>query len=423
MTVEAIYRAIDEIAPFSESMDFDNTGILVGDPQAEVTDALLCLDVTMRVLREALDCGAGLIISHHPVIFHKLGAVLRGDIVYELARSGVSVISAHTNLDKAYPFGINHALAERLGLHDVRGIIRDGNACIAYMGELAQPMTEEAFGAQIKEALGLPSLRYTPANHMVCRVAVVGGAGGEYALEAAGCGADAFVTGEVRATTGDRGAGVATRHAVQAGHYHTGRSFTAGCSATRSRRAAQRALCRGRAPAMARFCTPACPRNARPEDLKKPMRYGKLFRRSHRKEGESGRHGTRRCVSAPLKIGDRRRSSRCTRVDMQIFSGPNRDELIFAFRGFDAAYKLLISARANSARINLTKDPVENPLQPPMLCMLLEKLRGAKLLGIQQPDMERALLLRCGSVSEARRPRGADARRPEDHGPLQQHHS
>ena len=42
MTVEAIYRAIDEIAPFSESMDFDNTGILVGDPQAEVTDALLC---------------------------------------------------------------------------------------------------------------------------------------------------------------------------------------------------------------------------------------------------------------------------------------------------------------------------------------------------------------------------------------------
>ena len=219
MTVEAIYRAIDEIAPFSESMDFDNTGILVGDPQAEVTDALLCLDVTMRVLREALDCGAGLIISHHPVIFHKLGAVLRGDIVYELARSGVSVISAHTNLDKAYPFGVNHALAERLGLRDVRGIIRDGNACIAYMGELAQPMTEEAFGAQIKEALGLPSLRYTPANHMVCHIAVVGGAGGEYALEAAGCGADAFVTGEVRhQAIAARACGVTL---YEAGHYHT----------------------------------------------------------------------------------------------------------------------------------------------------------------------------------------------------------
>lgn len=88
-----------------------------------------------------------------------------------------------------------------------------------------------------------------------------------------------------------------------------------------------------------------------------------------------------------------------TRVD-KIFQ-PNRDELIFAFRGFDAAYKLLISARANSARINLTKIPVENPLQPPMLCMLLrKKLQGAKLLGIEQPDLERALLLRFDSVNE-----------------------
>ena len=60
-----------------------------------------------------------------------------------------------------------------------------------------------------------------------------------------------------------------------------------------------------------------------------------------------------------------------TRVD-RVFQ-PNRDELILAFRGFSAAYKLLISARANSARINLTTIPVENPQQPPMLCMLLRK--------------------------------------------------
>ncbi len=87
------------------------------------------------------------------------------------------------------------------------------------------------------------------------------------------------------------------------------------------------------------------------------------------------------------------------RVD-KVFQ-PNRDELILAFRGFDAAHKLLISARANSARINLTKIPVENPMQPPMLCMLLrKKLQGAKLLGIDQPELERALLLRFDSVNE-----------------------
>ncbi len=87
------------------------------------------------------------------------------------------------------------------------------------------------------------------------------------------------------------------------------------------------------------------------------------------------------------------------RVD-KVFQ-PNRDELILAFRGFDAAYKLLISARANSARINLTKIPVENPMQPPMLCMLLrKKLQGAKLIDIAQPDLERALMLKFDSVNE-----------------------
>lgn len=88
-----------------------------------------------------------------------------------------------------------------------------------------------------------------------------------------------------------------------------------------------------------------------------------------------------------------------TRVD-RVFQ-PNRDELILAFRGFSAAYKLLISARANSARVNLTTIPVENPQQPPMLCMLLrKKLQGAKLLEITQPDLERALMLKFDGVNE-----------------------
>ena len=88
-----------------------------------------------------------------------------------------------------------------------------------------------------------------------------------------------------------------------------------------------------------------------------------------------------------------------SRVD-KVFQ-PNRDELILAFRGFDAAHKLLISARANSARINLTKIPVENPQQPPMLCMLLrKKLQGAKLLDVTQPELERALMLKFDSVNE-----------------------
>lgn len=71
---------------------------------------------------------------------------------------------------------------------------------------------------------------------------------------------------------------------------------------------------------------------------------------------------------------------------------PNREELVIAFRSREGAEKLLLSARANSARVHLTGIPLENPAQPPMFCMLLRKrLLGAKLREIRQPELERLL--------------------------------
>lgn len=220
MTVENIYKVIDEIAPFSESMSFDNTGILVGNPKEEVTDVLLCLDITSCVLNEALNRGVQLIISHHPVIFNPLRTVKTDSIVYKLVQNNLSVISAHTNLDKAYPFGVNHALARALGLSNIRGIVPDGNSYIAYMGDLPTQMTAEDFGKEIKKALGLSALRYVKTDKPIHTVAIVSGAGGEYALDAAACGADAFVTGEVKHH--EAIAALENGFAVyEAGHYHT----------------------------------------------------------------------------------------------------------------------------------------------------------------------------------------------------------
>lgn len=71
---------------------------------------------------------------------------------------------------------------------------------------------------------------------------------------------------------------------------------------------------------------------------------------------------------------------------------PNREELVISFRSREGAEKVLFSARANSARVHLTSIPLENPAQPPMLCMLLRKrLLGAKLSAIRQPELERLL--------------------------------
>ena len=80
---------------------------------------------------------------------------------------------------------------------------------------------------------------------------------------------------------------------------------------------------------------------------------------------------------------------------------PNREELVVAFRTRESAYKVLFSARANSARVHFTAIPLENPKQPPMLCMLLrKKLQGAKLVAIRQPELERLLHFDFDAINE-----------------------
>ena len=80
---------------------------------------------------------------------------------------------------------------------------------------------------------------------------------------------------------------------------------------------------------------------------------------------------------------------------------PNREELLFLLRARDGAKRLLLSARANSARIHFTRFAPENPKEPPMLCMLLrKKLAGARLTGVRQTELERILFLDFSAVNE-----------------------
>lgn len=80
---------------------------------------------------------------------------------------------------------------------------------------------------------------------------------------------------------------------------------------------------------------------------------------------------------------------------------PSRDELVFVMRTFEGYYKLLLSARPNTARINFTATKPENPKQPPMLCMLMRKrLQSAKLIEVEQKGLERCLTLKFDAVNE-----------------------
>ena len=72
MKVIDIARAIEEFAPLCLQEDYDNAGIQVGDPNSEVASVLLCTDVTEAVVDEAICRGAGMVVSHHPLIFRGL---------------------------------------------------------------------------------------------------------------------------------------------------------------------------------------------------------------------------------------------------------------------------------------------------------------------------------------------------------------
>ncbi|MEZ4698840.1 MAG: Nif3-like dinuclear metal center hexameric protein [Rhodothermales bacterium] len=121
-TVAEIARALEVWAPPASAQSYDNVGLQVGDAAAHIEAALLALDLTPAVVQEAIAAGAGLIVTHHPLIFKPLRSVRRGDwhgdLILDLANAGIALYAIHTNLDAAHG-GVSIALAERLGLRGV----------------------------------------------------------------------------------------------------------------------------------------------------------------------------------------------------------------------------------------------------------------------------------------------------------------
>lgn len=194
-TVLNIYRCLDELAPFSTQLSWDNSGLLVGDFSQPVRVCVLALDVTEKAVRFAKEHDAQLIITHHPVIFSAIRNVTADSLVWKLVRGNISVISAHTNLDLAEG-GVNDALAAALCLQNVRPFENEDG--LGRIGELPDRMEPAAFGGYIREKLGPRSSVAFTERTPVRTVALVGGAGGDYLQTASLCGADAYLTGELR---------------------------------------------------------------------------------------------------------------------------------------------------------------------------------------------------------------------------------
>ena len=195
MNVGKILSMIDGIAPFDSQEEWDNSGLLVGSPSADVTGILFALDLSEPVIDEAIEKGASLIVTHHPVMFSArrqiTDADYEGRLISRMIRSGISLIAAHTNLDRA-PGGINDTLAAASGLSGVtgEGFFRAGN--------LPQPLSVSGYAAQLSLDLACTVRIMGPENVPVQKVGLSSGGGGDAWAEAVGNGCEAFITGEMK---------------------------------------------------------------------------------------------------------------------------------------------------------------------------------------------------------------------------------
>lgn len=244
--VRDVVALVERAAPRALAEDWDNVGLQVGDPDGDTNGCLLALDVDVSVIREAKQCGAALIIAHHPVILAPVRAVTEGwgpgGKVLAAARAGVSIYVAHTNLDASPTVGVAAALADRLGMPrgPVLMPVGGGDACegvemnaeedgdggeIGFGLGMICEVPEMTLGALAEYVAGrLGAQRVTLVGDeegLVGRVALMPGSGGA-AVGAAAERVDAMVTGELKYHDAQaaRDAGVG---AIVAGHYETER--------------------------------------------------------------------------------------------------------------------------------------------------------------------------------------------------------
>lgn len=196
-TVGEIFNRLALRAPLERKMSFDNVGLLAGSYEWSVDKVMLALDITEDVIAQAGACGAGLIISHHPLFF-KLNAVnersSEGRRLLSLLTGKIAAVCMHTNLDVAEG-GVNDALAEVLRL---RSPVPFEPEQVCRIGWREHEETLAEFLPTLREALHCRGLRYVDGGKCVYHVAVGGGSCGNMLEQAAIAGCDTFITADVK---------------------------------------------------------------------------------------------------------------------------------------------------------------------------------------------------------------------------------
>ncbi len=210
LTVKKLINIINTFAPFELAENWDNSGLQAGNPDWTIKKIMVSLDVTMEVMEEAKAWGADLVLTHHPLMISPEKSIdfgkMPGSAIALAAREKISILSAHTNLDKAID-GLNDYFAKIIGIncneplhrdeHPGRSI--DGIQGIGRIGQLNSVLSFSELILQVKERLGLEQLRITgDLNLQVKKIALCTGSGGSLVELFLGSSAEVYITGDVK---------------------------------------------------------------------------------------------------------------------------------------------------------------------------------------------------------------------------------
>lgn len=206
-TIRDLLDTLDRAYPASLAESWDTgIGLTCGDPDDEVTGVLLAVDADAVTVDEAVAAGAGLLLTHHPLLFRPVQSVAadtaKGSLVHRMIRDGLAHVAAHTNADAATG-GVNDALAQVLGLGGTRPLVPrpDGATGSGRVGALPAPLTLAEFAALAADRLPATAGGIRAAgrpDRVIGTVAVCGGAGDSYLSAAAASGADLYLTSDLR---------------------------------------------------------------------------------------------------------------------------------------------------------------------------------------------------------------------------------
>ncbi|MBE1875401.1 Nif3-like dinuclear metal center hexameric protein [Myceligenerans pegani] len=223
-----VVRVLDGLYPPGTAEGWDAVGLVAGDPVAEVRRVLFAVDPVADVVDEALEWGADLLVTHHPLFLrgtHSVAATtFKGSVVHRLVTSGCALHVAHTNADAA-PRGVADALADRVGIAERRPLVAKARAAtlarttpagapgtddagtadaeigIGRVGTLTEPVTLRDFARRVADALPATAqgIRFSgDPGAMVRTAAVVGGSGDSLFDDVRAADADVYVTSDLR---------------------------------------------------------------------------------------------------------------------------------------------------------------------------------------------------------------------------------